>query len=48
MIPQSDPDWTAYLNEFLRTNKHEQQKNTFWLPTPENPGKPEDRTPIQT
>ena len=48
MIPQGDPDLTAYPNELLRTNKPEQQNNTFWFPTPENPGKPEDHTPIQT
>ena len=48
MIPQDDPDLTAYLNELLRTSKPEQQDNTFWFPTPENPGKPEDQTPIQT
>ena len=48
MIPQGDLDLTAYLNELLRTNKPEQQENTFWFPTPENPGKPEDHTPIQT
>ena len=48
MIPQYDPDLTAYLNELLRTSKLEQQDNTFWFPTPEKPGKPEDHTPIQT
>ena len=48
MIPQGDPDLTAYLNELLRTIEPEQQDNTFWFPTPENPGKPEDHTPIQT
>ena len=48
MIPQDDPDLTAYLNELLRTSKPEQQDNTFWFPTPENSGKPEDHTPIQT
>ena len=48
MIPQGDPDLTAYLNELLRTNKPEQQDNTFWFPTPDNPGKLEDHTPIQT
>ena len=48
MIPQDDPDLTAYLNELLRTSKPEQQDNTFWFPTPENPGKLEDDTPIQT
>ena len=47
MIPQGDPDLTAYLNELLRTNKPEQQDNTFWFPTLENLGKPEDHTPIQ-
>ena len=48
MIAQDDPDLTAYLNELLRTSKPEQQDNTFWFPTPENSGKPEDCTPIQT
>ena len=47
MIPRDHPDLTAYLNELLRTSKPEQQDNTFWFPTPENPGKPEDHTPIQ-
>ena len=48
MIPQGDPDLTAYLNELLRRNKPEQQNNTFWFPTPEKPGKSKDHTPIQT
>ena len=48
MIPKGDVDLSAYLHELLRTNKPEQQDNTFWLPTPENPGKPEDHIPIQT
>ena len=48
MTPQSDADLTAYLNEILWTKKPEQQNNTFWFPTPENFGKREDHTPIQT
>ena len=48
MIPQDDPDLTAYLNELLGTNEPEQQDNTFWFPTPGNPGGPEDHTPKQT
>ena len=44
MIPQRYPDLTAYPNELLSTNKPEQQDNTLWFPTPENPGKPEDHT----
>ena len=45
--PQGDLDLTAYLNELLRTNKPAQQNNTFCFLTPENPGKPEDHTPIE-
>ena len=48
MIPEGDPDLVTYLTELLRTNKTDQQKNTFCFPTPENPGKTEDHTPIQT
>ena len=48
MIPQGYLELTAYLNELLRTNIPEQQNNTFWFATPENPGKPEDHTTIQT
>ena len=48
MIPQGDPNLVTYLTELLRTNKPDQQNNTFWFPTPENPGNTEDHTPIQT
>ena len=48
MIPEGGPDLVTYLTELLRTNKPDQQNNTFWFPTPENPGNTEDHTPIQT
>ena len=48
MIPEGDPDLTTYLTELLRTNKPNQQTNTFWFPTPKNPGNTEEHTPIQT
>ena len=48
MIPESDPDLITYLTELLRTNKPDQQTNTFWFPTPENPGNTNEHTPIQT
>ena len=48
MIPEGDPDLVFYLTELLRTNKPDQQNNTFWFPTPENPGNTADHTPIQT
>ena len=48
MIPEGDPDHVTHLTELLRTNKRDQQNNTFWFPAPENPGNTEDHTPIQT
>ena len=48
MIPERDPDLITYLTELLRTNKPDQQTNTFWFPTPENPGNTNEHTPIQT
>ena len=48
MIPEGVPHLTAYLSELLRTNKPEQQSNTFRFPTPENPSKIGDHTPKQT
>ena len=48
MIPEGDPDLIIYLTELLRTNKQGEQTNTFWFPTPENPGSTEEHTPIQT
>ena len=48
MIPEGDPDLVTYLTALLRTNKPDQQNNTFWFATPENLGNTEDHTPIQT
>ena len=48
MIPEGHPDLIIYLTELVRTNKPDQQTNTFWFPTPENPGNTDDLTPIQT
>ena len=48
MIPEGEPDLISYLTELLRTNKPDQQTNTFWFLTPENPGNTEEHTPFQT
>ena len=48
LIPEGDPDLSTYLDERLRTKKPEEQNDIFWFRTPENLGKPEDHTPIQT
>ena len=47
MIPEGDTDQNTYLKELLRTNKPEQQNNTFWLQAPEKPGKTGDHTSIR-
>ena len=47
MIPEGDPDLITYHTALLRTNKPDQQNNTFWFPTPENPGNTHDHTAIQ-
>ena len=48
MIPEGDSDLITYLTELLRTNKEDQQTNTFWFPTPDIPDNTEEHTPIQT
>ena len=48
IVTQCDPNLTTYLNELLTVNKPEQQSHTFWVPTPKNPGKTDDQTPIET
>ena len=39
MNREGDPNLTTHSTELLRTNEPDQQKNTFWFPTPKNPGK---------
>ena len=46
MISEGDPNLITYLTELLRTNKPDQQINTFWFPKPKNLGNTEDHTPI--
>ena len=48
MFPEGDTDLIFYLAELLRTNKADQQNNSFWFATPENPGNIEDHTLVQT
>ena len=48
IIPECVIYLTTHLNDLLRTNTPEKQNNTFWFPTPENPGRTEDQFPMQT
>ena len=41
-------DAIHYINSFLKTSKTDQINETYWFPTPQNPGKKKEHTPIQT
>ena len=36
-----------YVSSLIKTNKYPQNFENYWFPTPENPGNPEEHTPIQ-
>ena len=45
---QDDQEQAAHhVSSLIKTNKNPQNSETYWFPTPENPGKPEEHTPIQ-
>ena len=48
MIPKGDLNLATYLNGLLRENEKGKRINTFWFTTPENLGKSDDHTAIQT
>ena len=45
---QNDQEQAAhYVSSLIKTNRNPQNSETYWFPTPENPGNPEEHTPIQ-
>ena len=36
-----------YVSSLNKTNKNPQSSENYWFPTPENPGNPDEHTPIQ-
>ena len=36
-----------YFSSLIKTNRNPQNSENYWFPTPENPGNPEEHTPIQ-
>ena len=45
---QNDQEQAAhYVSSLVKTNKNPQNSENYWFPTPENPGNPEEHTPIQ-
>ena len=41
-------DAIHYINSLLKTPKPDQVNETYWFPTPQNPGNEKEHTPIQT
>ena len=45
---QNDQEQAAhYVSSLSKTNRNPQNSENYWFPTPENPGNPEEHTPIQ-
>ena len=45
---QQDQEQAAhYISSPIKANKNTQNHENYWFPTPENPGNPEEHTPIQ-
>ena len=44
----SHDDAIYYINSLLKTSKIDELNETYWFPTPQNPGNEEEHTPIQT
>ena len=45
---QNDQEQAAhYVSSLIKTNGNSQNSENYWFPTPENPGNPEEHTPIQ-
>ena len=44
----SHDDAISYINNLLKTSKDNEINETYWFPTPQNPGNEEEHTPIQT
>ena len=48
LLNNSHDDAIHYINSPLKTSKNDEVNETYWLPTPQNPGNEKEHTPIQT
>ena len=48
LLNNNHDDAIHYINSFLKTSKTDEVNETYWFPTPQNPGKEKEHTPIQT
>ena len=48
LLNNSHEDANHYINSLLKTSKNDEVNETYWFPTPQNPGNEKEHTPIQT
>ena len=48
LLNNNHDDAIHYINSLLKTSKTDDVNETYWSPTPRNPGKKKEHTPIQT
>ena len=48
LLDSKNDDAVQYDNSLLKTPRSDVSVETYWFPTPQNPGNPSDHTPIQT
>ena len=48
LLNSNHDDAIHYINSLLKTSKRDQVNETYWFPTPQNPGNEKEHTPIQT
>ena len=48
LLNNSHDDAIHYINSRLKTSKNDKVNETYWFPTPQNPGNEKEHTPIQT
>ena len=48
LLNNSHDDAIHYINSLLKTSKNDEVNETYWFPTPQNPGNEKEHTPIST
>ena len=48
LLNNNHDDAIHYMNRLLKTSKDNEVNETYWFPTPQNPGNKKEHTPIQT
>ena len=48
LLNNNHDDAIHYINSLLKTSKTDEVNETYWVPTPQNPGNEREQTPIQT